>query len=58
MKAKIKPGDVLEKINGGLVEVLQITFEYQGIYKIIIIDENGEKSITSSYFFKGFEVNN
>jgi hypothetical protein len=58
MEAKIKSGDILEKINGGLVEVLQITFEYEGIYKMIIKDENGEKSISSSYFFKGFEVNN
>lgn len=59
MKAEIKVGDFLERIyDGALVEVLQITLEWKGLYKIIIIDEKGEKSITSSYLFKGFEATN
>jgi hypothetical protein len=57
MKA-IKVNDILEAQNGTIFEVLQVLFFHKGIYELFVLDENGEKSIKRSYFFKGFETDN
>jgi len=51
----MKKGDILEHFTGNFYEVLGILFEHNGIFKMIVIDEDGKKSIKYSYLFKGFE---
>jgi hypothetical protein len=58
MTKELYKGDLLERFDGKLYQVVDILFEHDGIFKMLVIDENDVKSISYTYFFKGWEVNN
>lgn len=55
MEKSIYKGDLLENHDGDLFQVLDVLFEHEGIYRLLVIDANGKKAIKSSYLFKGFD---